>query len=542
MDRIVRLLVLLATISAPQATAPPLPPEEVAVIRGAIASAEGTEALRRRVPVVIVPHHLVAASSIATIFAQLHGQRVSRVLLLTPDHFNGCDATLCTTDERLPTVDGTMSIDGDALAIARASPLVRVRPILFHAEHGVRDVLPFVQSTFPDAQVLPLAFAQRRSWETKRPEIAALLDALMDDETLLVASTDASHYLSLNDANDADQVTLTAIFSGDIEGIARLETPSQTDCPACLWAAVERAGALGATLPTLVRHTNSATLLRDESASSTTSHFAIVFSMDDTPAPDMIAVAGDMTVTRGVPQACIPTELASFWDVPLRVATLEGPLRRVCSRTTNPYTFCNTSADFQRIASLATHWSVVSNHSADAGTGGEGETSAQLAALGETPVSTTPVIVGSVRLIAATTVRNGIDGGRDASGAERALDALARAPRPDLLTVVLLHAGEEFRPTLSPADDVLARAFIGAGADAVLIDHSHVPGDVVFERGRPIVRGLGNAFFDQFASTATHTTRVVRLGKDLDGTVRIAVRTERLARAAEKAAGICPEI
>jgi AmmeMemoRadiSam system protein B len=76
-----------------------------------------------------------------------------------------------------------------------------------HEQEGSLEVqLPFLQTVLPSARIVPLVVG-----EVDDQDSAQLVDALWDDETLVVVSTDLSHYHDAATANRLDEATARAI-------------------------------------------------------------------------------------------------------------------------------------------------------------------------------------------------------------------------------------------------------------------------------------------------------------------------------------------
>jgi AmmeMemoRadiSam system protein B len=80
------------------------------------------------------------------------------------------------------------------------------------AEHSLEVQLPFLQSTLQDFSLVPLAIG-----DATAGEVAEVLDALWGGpETLVVISSDLSHYLPYATANEVDRDTVRHIMSGEL--------------------------------------------------------------------------------------------------------------------------------------------------------------------------------------------------------------------------------------------------------------------------------------------------------------------------------------
>ena len=82
-------------------------------------------------------------------------------------------------------------------------------------------MLPFVARFFPKAKIVPVALRV----DSKREDWLALVDALaplIDSKTLVIQSTDFSHYLDHGKARRRDQQTMNALALNDPEAVTRL--------------------------------------------------------------------------------------------------------------------------------------------------------------------------------------------------------------------------------------------------------------------------------------------------------------------------------
>ncbi|MFA6523503.1 MAG: AmmeMemoRadiSam system protein B [Candidatus Peribacteraceae bacterium] len=468
-----------------------------------------------RIRAAIVPHHLTASETIAAGIRMLSKQKISRIVLLSPDHFAACPTLLCTMRGSFRTQLGTVETD----SVIPDSPLVTSSPSLFRKEHGITGVLPFLAHYEPGVKIVPLVLSTSKPWRDALP----VLEPLLTGDTVLVVSSDFSHYLPLEEADVSDEATAKTLFAKDFDGIARLRIPAQSDCPGCLWLLANVADRGDFFNPSVIRHTNSARILNEPDVKETTSHFAMVFYENAKLSGTDAAFAGDVTVTRAegkVPK--VPVSLRAFWSGSgARVVNLEGPIGEGCVPSDNPFIFCNERSTWRGLKEVATQWITLNNHMFDRGVAGLDATVRMISEDGEVPLSFDPVEAGDLRLFAFTPILNPAEDRLEIAGKrarQKVLDAL-RASKDDKLRVVYVHGGTEYSALTTADEDALYHSFIDAGADAVIAVHSHVPGDMEIYAGKPIFRGLGNFLFDQFAETATKTAKVVRLRETPSGSV-----------------------
>ena len=177
---------------------------------------------------ITVPHHLLADRLVALGFRAASGQSYKRIVILTPDHFRKTDKPFATTRRGFETVKGKVATDAAAVSrLLQAGDWIE-ESCLFDKDHGIRAMLPFVKHYFPEATVVPVAIsirAGRADWD----RMADALAPLVDSDTLIVESTDFSHYLPQHEARRFDQQTLNILASGSLDGIAALLQPQHAE-------------------------------------------------------------------------------------------------------------------------------------------------------------------------------------------------------------------------------------------------------------------------------------------------------------------------
>jgi MEMO1 family protein len=169
---------------------------------------------------IIVPHAgyvysgPIAGSGYAAV-APLAGT-VQRVVVLGPAHRVPLQGLAVPSVDAFVTPLGPVEIDTQARDLALACDGVVVDDVPHAPEHSLEVHLPFLQrelgSTF---RVLPIVVGRAAP-----ATVAAVLDALWGgDETLIVVSTDLSHYENYDSARLHDAETVAAILNGDIDAI-----------------------------------------------------------------------------------------------------------------------------------------------------------------------------------------------------------------------------------------------------------------------------------------------------------------------------------
>jgi AmmeMemoRadiSam system protein B/AmmeMemoRadiSam system protein A len=163
----------------------------------------------------IAPHagYVYSGPIAASAYARLapHAQRIRRVVLLGPTHRVAVRGLAAPGVDRFATPLGEVPIDRDAMAALRALPQVTDSPLAHAAEHSLEVQLPFLQRLLPDFRLVPLAVG-----DAAAEEVAEVLDrAWGGDETLIVVSSDLSHYLPYDAARAVDRATVERLLRLD---------------------------------------------------------------------------------------------------------------------------------------------------------------------------------------------------------------------------------------------------------------------------------------------------------------------------------------
>ncbi|WP_296495409.1 AmmeMemoRadiSam system protein B [Rhodoferax sp.] len=160
----------------------------------------------------IVPHagYIYSGATAAQAYAQLAGvrQTIRRVVLLGPVHRVPVHGLALPGAEFFATPLGEIEIDQGAVAAIRALPQVVVSPAAHAQEHSLEVQLPFLQLALDDFKLLPLAVG-----DATPAEVAQVLDVLWGgNETLIVISSDLSHFLPYATAQSIDSQTVQSML------------------------------------------------------------------------------------------------------------------------------------------------------------------------------------------------------------------------------------------------------------------------------------------------------------------------------------------
>ena len=161
----------------------------------------------------VVPHagYVYSGPIAASAYARILPARstISRVVLLGPSHRAYVRGLAVPSADSFLTPLGVVPIDvGYREAVLRLSG-VHVDDRAHVDEHSLEVQLPFLQTVLDEFTLLPLSVG-----DATVEQVAAVLDACWGGpETLVVISTDLSHYHSYDDATRLDARTAAAIVA-----------------------------------------------------------------------------------------------------------------------------------------------------------------------------------------------------------------------------------------------------------------------------------------------------------------------------------------
>lgn len=193
----------------------PADPEILAADVRSLLSEASVQILSSQPKALIVPHagYVYSGPTAACAYRQLEmwAKSISRVILLGPTHRTPLRGLALTDADFFSTPLGNIPIDQTFCHRLLAMPQVHLIPACHVAEHSLEVQLPFLQTVLDEFQLVPLAVGL-----SSQQEVAEVLDRCRDgDDTLIIISSDLSHYLSYEQATERDHSTLCHILAAD---------------------------------------------------------------------------------------------------------------------------------------------------------------------------------------------------------------------------------------------------------------------------------------------------------------------------------------
>lgn len=172
----------------------------------------------------IVPHagYPYSGPVAAQAYARLRplAGRIQRVVLLGPTHRVAVRGLALPSTQAFATPLGQVALDTIGMAAIAELPQVCISDAAHALEHSLEVQLPFLQEALGDFQLLPLAVGNASTIE-----VAEVLERLWGGaETLILISSDLSHYLPYAQAKRTDEATVRQMLA---------ETPTLDHDQAC---------------------------------------------------------------------------------------------------------------------------------------------------------------------------------------------------------------------------------------------------------------------------------------------------------------------
>ncbi len=169
--------------------------------------------------VLIVPHagYIYSGSIAASAFALLepYRQLINRVVIIGPSHRVGFNGVAISSVDDFSTPLGSIPIDKEAQAKLSEIAGVHVIDEAHAAEHSLEVQLPFLQFILDQFTIVPIV-----AGDANPQLIAKIIENLWGgSETLIIISSDLSHYHQYQTAQQLDQTTSHAILGLDVNTV-----------------------------------------------------------------------------------------------------------------------------------------------------------------------------------------------------------------------------------------------------------------------------------------------------------------------------------
>jgi AmmeMemoRadiSam system protein B/AmmeMemoRadiSam system protein A len=245
---------------------------------------------RRSLRALILPHagYPYSGPTAAHAARVLSENQFKTVLLMGPDHFVGFRSAAVPAVQAFQTPLGKIELHPAAADLLKQPELFVPLPPADDREHSLEVVLPFLQAFLKSFQLIPVVVGR-----ADVDRLATALLPLVDRETLVVISSDLSHFLPYAEAHAKDRRTIDAILARDRRVLVQDATSACGAHPlAILLTMADRFG----WRPVLLNYLNSGDTAGDRTR--VVGYAAIAF-FGDPPMPAMQDVNQLLTPEKG---------------------------------------------------------------------------------------------------------------------------------------------------------------------------------------------------------------------------------------------------
>ncbi len=221
----------------------------------------------------VAPHagYAYSGPTAAKAFAQVRGMPFTRVILLGPLHRpvwgSAMGAFMVPTESAYRTPLGDVTLDQDF--IDKLDGRIALTRVQGDEEHALEIELPFLQVALDRFRLVPIMLGEPISHPPAAVRATRLSEALVelvDDETLLVCSTDLSHMDNYADVVRTDRRLVDLLNAFDLDGVrSALQREQVQACGATgLFVLAETCERLGARGSKVLQYTSSGDVTGDK--------------------------------------------------------------------------------------------------------------------------------------------------------------------------------------------------------------------------------------------------------------------------------------
>lgn len=167
------------------------------------------EPAQRRLRALVLPHagYIYSGPVAGNAARVLHRGMYDRVVLIGPDHNVGFKGGAISDAEYFRTPLGDIPLDPEAARLRKENSFFFSDALSDQREHSLEVVLPFLQYLLGEFRLIPIVLGP-----TDIEAVTRILQPLLDERTLLVISSDLSHFLPDEDARQQDHVTIEGLL------------------------------------------------------------------------------------------------------------------------------------------------------------------------------------------------------------------------------------------------------------------------------------------------------------------------------------------
>lgn len=154
-------------------------------------------------------------------YKTIKGNDIKKVILIGPSHHAGFKGASVYTKGSFKTPLGNVDINVNlAESLINESADVRFYPAAYAKEHSLEVQLPFLQTVLKDFTIVPVLIGSLT--KPSYDHLISKLTDILDEKTLIIASTDLSHYHDYHKAIEMDSKIISAIERLSVMDVSQL--------------------------------------------------------------------------------------------------------------------------------------------------------------------------------------------------------------------------------------------------------------------------------------------------------------------------------
>ncbi len=147
----------------------------------------------------------------------MEGQSYKKIIIIGPSHYFYLKNPTIPDYKSFKTPLGLIKI-WSSIEKFRKEKIFIFDNIPHNNEHCIEVELPFIQTIFKDPVIIPILMS-----DSKERELSNVLKNYIDDDTLIIVSSDLSHYYKYEEAKKLDNECINAILKNDIFSMYKQE-------------------------------------------------------------------------------------------------------------------------------------------------------------------------------------------------------------------------------------------------------------------------------------------------------------------------------
>ena len=207
----------------------PKDPAELSSLIDNYLQAVPAQNIEGKILAIISPHagYVYSGHVAAYGYAALKNQKINRVIIISPSHLESFKGVSIYNGDAYSTPLGKLFVDTEfAKKLSESYDLLKLSNVGHEGviqgrmEHALEVQLPFLQKVIPEFLIVPIVMGDQQ-YESCRALGVSLAKLITDSKTIIVASSDLSHYHDYNSAVAMDKKVLNAILEWDFFNLSR---------------------------------------------------------------------------------------------------------------------------------------------------------------------------------------------------------------------------------------------------------------------------------------------------------------------------------